>query len=88
MPGKIPVSSVFDSNAKEYRVENRKVLEKGIEDITKTKTTSEWESIFEGKGLPYARVNDLMDTLNHRHGIFPLPISLSLIFKNNGLMKE
>lgn len=50
------------------RVENRIVLERGIEDITRTKTTAEWEALFEGKGLPYARVNDLMDTLNHKHG--------------------
>ncbi|KAH8676520.1 CoA-transferase family III domain-containing protein [Tricladium varicosporioides] len=49
------------------RVANRVVLEKDIEDITATKTTSEWEAIFEGKGLPYAKVNDLMDTLNHQH---------------------
>lgn len=76
MLGKIPVSSVFNSNAKGFRVENRKVLEKGIEDITKTKSTSEWEAIFEGKGLPYARVNDLMDTLNHRHGISLLSLPL------------
>ncbi|TVY52195.1 Succinate--hydroxymethylglutarate CoA-transferase, partial [Lachnellula suecica] len=55
----------FVANA--ARVANREVLEKGIEDITRTKSTSEWEALFEGKGLPYARVNDLMDTVNHPH---------------------
>ncbi|RDL29899.1 CoA-transferase family III [Venustampulla echinocandica] len=49
------------------RVENRDALESGIEEITKTKTTAEWEQVFDGKGLPYAKVNDLMDTLNHKH---------------------
>ncbi|KAG9229307.1 CoA-transferase family III domain-containing protein [Amylocarpus encephaloides] len=55
----------FSANAE--RVANRVVLEKGIEDITATKSTSDWEATFEGSGLPYARVNDLMDTLNHKH---------------------
>lgn len=34
-----------------------------------TKTTQEWLDIFDGTGLPYAKVNDLMDTLNHEHGM-------------------
>ncbi|KAF2454130.1 CoA-transferase family III domain-containing protein [Lineolata rhizophorae] len=49
------------------RVANRGVLEKWIEDVTVTKTTAEWEEIFEGTGLPFAKVNDLMDTVNHKH---------------------
>ncbi|RNJ60287.1 hypothetical protein D7B24_008668 [Verticillium nonalfalfae] len=49
------------------RVKYRGVLEKWIEEITRTKTTQEWLDIFDGTGLPYAKVNDLMDTTQHRH---------------------
>lgn len=49
------------------RVANRDELESYMEDITKTKTTQEWLDLFEGKGLPYAAVNDVLDTLNHEH---------------------
>lgn len=56
----------FSTNSS--RVANRETLEKGIEDITSTKTTEEWLKIFEGTGLPYAKVNDLKDTLEHEHG--------------------
>lgn len=31
------------------------------------KTTQEWLEIFEGKGMPYAAVNDVQDTLRHEH---------------------
>ncbi|EXJ57382.1 hypothetical protein A1O7_07729 [Cladophialophora yegresii CBS 114405] len=55
----------FATNA--ARVANRGVLEPAIEKITTQKTTQEWLDIFEGTGLPYAKVNDLMDTLNHTH---------------------
>ena len=50
------------------RVANRKFLELWIEELTMAKSTQEWLDIFEGTGLPYAKVNDLMDTLNHEHG--------------------
>ncbi|KAJ4249154.1 hypothetical protein NW762_012489 [Fusarium torreyae] len=50
------------------RVENRDWLENSIQDITKTKITQEWLDIFDGTGLPYAKVNDLLDTVNHPHG--------------------
>ncbi|KAH6615185.1 formyl-coenzyme A transferase [Boeremia exigua] len=49
------------------RVQHRDVLEKQIEDITVTKTTEEWLKIFDNTGLPYAKVNDLRDTMNHDH---------------------
>jgi succinate--hydroxymethylglutarate CoA-transferase len=49
------------------RVANRDALEEGIEAITKQKTTKEWLEVFEGTGLPYAAVNDVLDTLNHDH---------------------
>jgi len=51
------------------RVEHRNTLEPWIEEITMSKTTQEWLEIFDGTGLPYAKVNDLMDTLNHDHGM-------------------
>ncbi|GKU05525.1 formyl-coenzyme a transferase [Fusarium langsethiae] len=49
------------------RVLNREVLEPMIENLTQTKPTSEWLDIFDGTGLPYAKVNDLKDTLEHEH---------------------
>ncbi|KAI9740900.1 MAG: hypothetical protein M1818_004506 [Claussenomyces sp. TS43310] len=49
------------------RVANRDELEASIESITQQKTTAEWLDVFEGSGLPYAAVNDIQGTLNHRH---------------------
>lgn len=49
------------------RVAHRNGLEAAIEKITVTKTTREWLNIFEGKGLPYAAVNDVLAALNHEH---------------------
>lgn len=49
------------------RVAHRDELEAKIEEITKTKTTQEWLDIYEGKGMPYAAVNDVQGTLNHEH---------------------
>lgn len=55
----------FSTNAS--RVANREILEKQISDITITKTTDDWLDIFEGTGLPYAKVNDVKETLEHEH---------------------
>ncbi|KAJ3578824.1 hypothetical protein NPX13_g1747 [Xylaria arbuscula] len=49
------------------RVANRVELETEIEKISVLKTTHEWLDVFEGKGMPYAAVNDVQDTLNHEH---------------------
>ncbi|KAL2261822.1 hypothetical protein VTK26DRAFT_3236 [Humicola hyalothermophila] len=49
------------------RVANRDELEAEIEKITVTKTTQEWLDVFEGKGMPYAAVNDVLGTLTHEH---------------------
>ncbi|KAI0903792.1 CoA-transferase family III domain-containing protein [Ustulina deusta] len=49
------------------RVANREALEAAIEKITVLKTTREWLDVFEGKGMPYAAVNDVHDALNHEH---------------------
>ncbi|KAI0126124.1 CoA-transferase family III [Xylariales sp. AK1849] len=49
------------------RVANRVELEDRIEAITSQKTTEEWLDVFEGKGMPYAAVNDVQGTLNHEH---------------------
>lgn len=46
---------------------NRDELEAEIERISTQKTTQEWLDIFEGKGMPYAAVNDIQGTLNHEH---------------------
>ncbi|OTA55665.1 CoA-transferase family III [Hypoxylon sp. EC38] len=49
------------------RVANRDELEAKIEEISMQKTTQEWLDIFEGKGMPYAAVNDVQGALNHEH---------------------
>lgn len=50
------------------RVKNREELDGLIEETTKQKTTQQWLEIFEGSGMPYAAVNDIQGTLNHKHG--------------------
>ncbi|PFH57349.1 hypothetical protein XA68_15190 [Ophiocordyceps unilateralis] len=55
----------FKTNAD--RVANRVELEAGIEALSGQRTTQEWLEKFEGSGMPYAAVNDVMDTLNHDH---------------------
>ncbi len=57
----------FSTNS--ARVQHRDILEKEIEAITATKTTKEWLEIFDNTGLPYAKVNDLWDTMHHEHGM-------------------
>ncbi|KAK0726654.1 CoA-transferase family III domain-containing protein [Apiosordaria backusii] len=49
------------------RVAHRDELEAEIEKMTVTKTTQQWLDIFEGKGMPYAAVNDVLTTLTHEH---------------------
>ncbi|KAF7544752.1 hypothetical protein G7Z17_g9695 [Cylindrodendrum hubeiense] len=49
------------------RVAHRQELEGKIEDITRQKTTQEWLDVFEGKGMPYAAINDVQGALNHEH---------------------
>jgi succinate--hydroxymethylglutarate CoA-transferase len=49
------------------RVANRQELEARIEAISQQKTTAEWLRVFEGKGMPYAAVNDVQQTLQHEH---------------------
>ncbi|KAI8150655.1 Transcription initiation factor IIB [Colletotrichum sp. SAR 10_70] len=55
----------YKTNAQ--RVANRVELEGKIEAVTVTKTTAEWLQVFEGRGMPYAAVNDVQGTLEHAH---------------------
>lgn len=55
----------FKTNAD--RVANRDDLEDKIEEVSVQRTTEEWLQVFEGKGMPYAAVNDVQTTLNHEH---------------------
>ena len=50
------------------RVQHRAEIDGMIESTTMQKTTQEWLDIFEGSGMPYAAVNDIQGTLNHKHG--------------------
>lgn len=55
----------FATNAN--RVAHRVVLEDEIEAVTSTQTTAHWLQVYEGKGMPYAAVNDVQTTLQHDH---------------------
>lgn len=61
------VDERFLTNA--LRVENRDILVPYIHAVTKSKSTAEWLTIFEGKPFPYAAVNDVKDSLFHEHAI-------------------
>ena len=62
------------------RVKNRDLIEGLIEEKTKRKTTKEWLDILNESGMPYAAVNDVQETLNHKHG---KPISNAQIVLRN-----
>ncbi|KAM0694675.1 hypothetical protein Q7P36_005031 [Cladosporium allicinum] len=49
------------------RVKHRDELETLVEEITMTKTTDEWLEVLEGCGMPYAKINDVKQTLEHEH---------------------
>ncbi|CAK7199181.1 hypothetical protein SEUCBS139899_001853 [Sporothrix eucalyptigena] len=49
------------------RVQHRVELEGEIESVTSTQPTSHWLEVYEGKGMPYAAVNDVQTTLQHEH---------------------
>ncbi|KAF2398399.1 putative l-carnitine dehydratase/alpha-methylacyl-CoA racemase [Trichodelitschia bisporula] len=49
------------------RVKNRSTLESMIEAEMKKRTTQQWLEIFEGSGMPYAAINDILTTLKHEH---------------------
>ena len=55
----------YSNNAS--RVANREELEAQIEAVSVGRTTQEWLEVFEGRGMPYAAVNDVQATLNHSH---------------------
>ncbi|TQS34485.1 hypothetical protein Golomagni_05128, partial [Golovinomyces magnicellulatus] len=67
----------FATNPK--RVDNREALSKLFNDLFITKTTSEWLSIFEGTGLPFAPINNMQRAFSHpqaeaRNMVAPVPM--------------
>ncbi len=46
---------------------HRAELEARIEEISARRTTQEWLDVFEGRGMPYAAVNDVQGALGHAH---------------------
>ncbi|KAJ0416296.1 CoA-transferase family III domain-containing protein [Aspergillus carlsbadensis] len=53
----------FATNPK--RVENRNTLTPVFNEIFSTKSTDEWIAIFEGKGLPFAPINNMQRAFEH-----------------------
>lgn len=55
----------FISNA--MRVANRAAIDGLIQRHLIEHTTQHWLEVFEGTGLPYAAINDIQATLEHKH---------------------
>lgn len=55
-------SRFVDNNA---RIENRKDLKRILDELFMTRTTQEWETIFEGSGMPYGPINTLEKVFSH-----------------------
>ncbi|KAH8697576.1 CoA-transferase family III domain-containing protein [Talaromyces proteolyticus] len=51
-----------DNNA---RVQNRKDLKRILDGLFVTRTTEEWEKVFEGSGMPYGPINTLEKVFSH-----------------------
>lgn len=49
------------------RVHNRDLLESMIADLVSEDTVSGWCARLEDSGMPYAPINDVLDSLNHEH---------------------
>ncbi|KAL3444171.1 CoA-transferase family III domain-containing protein [Aspergillus insuetus] len=47
------------------RVRNREVLRQILEAVMVTRTTGEWEGVFEGSGMPYGPINNLEQVFGH-----------------------
>jgi succinate--hydroxymethylglutarate CoA-transferase len=55
-------SRFIDNNA---RIQNRKDLKRIFDELFMTRTTQEWESAFEGSGMPYGPINTLEQVFSH-----------------------
>ena len=51
------------------RVANRKELIENVSEILKSKTTDEWLEALKGKGLPFAPINNIQRTFEHKQTI-------------------
>ena len=47
------------------RVENRNEIDRILQDKFQDKTKDEWMAVFEGSGLPYGAINDVVEALEH-----------------------
>ncbi|KIV82684.1 hypothetical protein PV11_04778 [Exophiala sideris] len=52
-------------NTNDGRVENREELNNTLQNKFLEKTQTEWLAVFEGSGLPYGSINDVVDALEH-----------------------
>jgi succinate---hydroxymethylglutarate CoA-transferase len=57
----------FKSN--DGRVEDRDELNSRLSEVFKQKTLKEWKEIFEGSGLPYGAVNDVVEALEMEQSV-------------------
>jgi CoA:oxalate CoA-transferase len=61
----LPEDERFKSNP--LRTKNRKTLNEILDPIMATKTTEEWEVIFEKEGLPYSPINNMKEICEDPH---------------------
>jgi succinate--hydroxymethylglutarate CoA-transferase len=52
----------LDNNS---RIQNRKQLNRILGEYFATRTTEEWEKVFEGSGMPYGPINTLEKVFSH-----------------------
>lgn len=57
----------YSSNSS--RVANRTVLIDAMSEVLKQRTTSEWQAILKGKGLPFAPINNIENTFKHPQAV-------------------
>ena len=61
----LPEDERFRTNP--LRTRNRKALNEILDPIMMTKTTAEWEAIFEKEGLPYSPINNMKQICEDPH---------------------
>jgi CoA:oxalate CoA-transferase len=61
----LPEDERFKTNP--LRTKNRKILNEILDPIMATKTTEEWEVIFEKEGLPYSPINNMKQICEDPH---------------------
>lgn len=65
--GKVGLAEDFvtEYSTNDTRVESRATIDKMLSEKFEKKTLEEWTEVFEGSGLPYGPINDVVEALEH-----------------------